>query len=183
MTVFWIDGTVGAYSGIICPTGRVEGTTYDKRNPGSKARWHSIDRLPCLATAAAEPAAPEKPVKKLGKKPKPATVPIVPIIILPDDTAADTSADPTACKEDFVWRKASPQDFVCVTKKSRARVAKENKHADDRVDPDGASGPNTCIEGFVWRDAFDGDAVCVSPEARDRVHEENSLGPSRRVGG
>lgn len=188
-TAFWKDGTVGVYSGTIGSTGRVEGTTYDKSNPGSRARWHSDNRLSCLANASTTPSEPQLPVKKLGKK----KIPQMPLpgydaklpggaesaILTPQDPAVNDAT----CKSGFVWREARPEDLVCVTPKARSRTAKENKRAAKFVDPDGAYGPNSCIEGFVWREAFEGDTTCVPPEIRDVVREENDLGPSRRVGG
>jgi hypothetical protein len=89
---------------------------------------------------------------------------------------------PATCKAGFVWRVARPDDLVCVTPASRARVAEENRTAAERVQPGGgAYGPNTCRSGFVWREAFNGDGICVTPDIRTLVREENRLGPSRRV--
>jgi hypothetical protein len=102
-------------------------------------------------------------------------------------SASQTSADvalaqkPT-CKSGFVWRGARPDDLVCVTPESRARVAEENRTASSRIHPGGgASGPFTCLSGFVWREAFEGDLVCVTPEVRTLVREENQQAASRRV--
>jgi hypothetical protein len=71
---------------------------------------------------------------------------------------------------------------VCVTQKSAARVAEENRTRKTRLQPGGgAYGPNTCRLGFVWREAFPADLVCVTPKIRTLVAEENRIGPSRRV--
>ena len=42
--ITWGNGTAGVYKGTIDEDGFVEGTTYDRRNPGSTARWE-MDRL------------------------------------------------------------------------------------------------------------------------------------------
>ena len=42
--ITWGDGTAGVYKGTIDKDGFVEGTTYDRRNPGSTATW-DMDRL------------------------------------------------------------------------------------------------------------------------------------------
>lgn len=97
---------------------------------------------------------------------------------------ANASATPIAarrCRRGFVWREASPSDFVCVPPESRDRVRQENATARTRVDADGAQGPNTCAAGFVWREAFDGDVVCVAPEIRALARQENNLAASRTV--
>ena len=47
-TIFWSDGAVGAYSGVIGSTGRIEGFGYDKRNPKSRAAWYSQRRMDCI---------------------------------------------------------------------------------------------------------------------------------------
>lgn len=47
--VYWGGNSVGVYTGTIGPTGRIEGTTYDKRNPGNRAAWYSTIRMNCLS--------------------------------------------------------------------------------------------------------------------------------------
>ena len=172
ITAYWRAATIGVYKGTIGPTGRIDGWTYDKSNPGSRARWFSNDRLKCLARADAAPppeasATPGPPAKKgkvLGKK-------------------KSSSANVSACASGYVWRVARPEDLVCVTPAARRRVARENQAAAALVDRKGDYGKNSCIIGYVWRNAFEGDGVCVTPEARDMAAQENQLGPSRRVGG
>lgn len=83
------------------------------------------------------------------------------------------------CASGYVWREASPRDYVCVTPESRARARQENAQAASRVDPNGAYGPQSCRPGFVWREAFDGDLVCVTPEARAQVRQENAQASAR----
>ena len=86
---------------------------------------------------------------------------------------------PRRCRSGFVWREASPSDFVCVAPASRDRVRQENATARSRIDPNGAFGPQSCLAGFVWREAFEGDAVCVTPETRTLVARENAMAASR----
>ena len=40
-TVDWINGTEGAYSGAFDGAGFIHGSTFDVKNPGSFAGWHS----------------------------------------------------------------------------------------------------------------------------------------------
>ena len=53
VTVFWNtiqrSDSIGVYRGQIGPTGRIQGWTQDKTNPGSSAAWHSEERMTCLA--------------------------------------------------------------------------------------------------------------------------------------
>lgn len=79
------------------------------------------------------------------------------------------------CPSGYVWREARASDHVCVTPQSRQRVARENRLAEARRNPNGTFGPLTCISGYVWREAFDGDRVCVEPSIRSLVKEENRL--------
>jgi hypothetical protein len=47
---YWSGGdSVAVYTGTIGPTGRIEGTTHDKLNPGNRAAWHSSIRMNCLS--------------------------------------------------------------------------------------------------------------------------------------
>src|SRR5262245_19785588 len=89
---------------------------------------------------------------------------------------------PPRCKSGFVWREARPDDLVCVTPESRARIAQENAAAASRVQPGGGPyGPATCRQGYVWREAFVGDVVCVTPEVRALVKQENDVQLSRQA--
>lgn len=63
LTVFWADDdSIGVYTGKIDPQGRMEGTTYDKRDPDSTATWISERAAKCLIVesppAPVPPAAP-----------------------------------------------------------------------------------------------------------------------------
>ncbi len=182
----------GVYVGTIDDTGRIDGMTFDKKDASSRAAWHSDRRMNCLVRAAAPkppPIALQNPATDTGKltsrpsgaagairgdRPAPAQPPVV----------AQPAAPPRAvgknCNSGYVHRLARPTDFVCVTAKSQARVATENRTADTRRQPGGgAYGPNTCRSGFVWREAFAGDLICVTPAIRSLVAEENGLAASR----
>ena len=180
-TAYWSSANIGNYKGTIGATGRIEGWTKDKTNPGNGARWYSLERMKCLVTAETEPSSSTKKSKRLGKI-KPKVDPNSAEALQVDQgEIVGTVEGSLTCKPGFVWRVARPEDLVCVTPKARARTAKENTRAAEFVDPDGAYGPNSCIQGYVWREAFEGDGVCVTPKVRDLVLQENSLGPSRRV--
>lgn len=184
----------GVYVGTIDATGRIDGFTYDRRDSTSNASWFSNRRMACTANAeapsAAPAATPPRPapvsqgsdvvpssrnsgvgsVFRTGAAPTPAPVP----------TPAFSEGPSIYCKPGFVWRVARPSDLVCVTPKSRDRVAAENATARNRVQPGGgAYGPNTCRSGYVWREAFPGDLVCVSPTIRELVAKENGLAALR----
>jgi hypothetical protein len=184
LTGYWTGGSVGVYRGAIGATGRIEGWTHDKRNPGSSAPWYSVNRMNCLAREAAasppQPAEPaSKPGKVLGKKQK-----IDPNAaeVLTEQGGISAALDPSPnCASGYVWRVARPDDLVCVTPAARQRVAQENQAAASLVDRGGDYGKNSCIIGYVWRDAFEGDGVCVTPAARDLAAQENQQGPSRRA--
>jgi hypothetical protein len=136
------------------------------------------------AIVPAPKAEARKAIGKAKKQPAPVTeIETSGVLNTNEGIELSSTVDDTACREGFVWRLARSQDLVCVTPKSKARTAKENKHAAKYRDPDGAYGPNSCIDGYVWREAFEGDSVCVTPDIRDVVRQENSLGPSRRAGG
>ena len=46
-TIYWDGSSVGVYKGTIGTTGRIDGNTYDKRNPQSRAAWYSSARMKC----------------------------------------------------------------------------------------------------------------------------------------
>jgi hypothetical protein len=47
VTVYWGPSSVGVYEGTINAQGRITGTTYDQRNPKSRAQWNSDILLAC----------------------------------------------------------------------------------------------------------------------------------------
>jgi hypothetical protein len=182
MTTYWSSNSIGKYVGTIGPTGRIEGFTFDKRNPVSKAQWHSKTRLDCLdsASASATPPPPAKKSKVLGKK-KPAFDPKKSSVEETGPIAATVPA--SGCKPGFVERLTRPEDNVCVSPEARARIQQENDEAEFYIDPNGAYGPNSCMAGYVWRDAYNGDGVCVTPVARETAKDENRAASSNRIGG
>jgi hypothetical protein len=257
----------GVYVGDIDGTGRIDGTTYDKRDSTASATWFSNRRMDCRAgitvptpwqSGATPLPRPESlPPRKVpdrttevltappgwtpgplrtapkgikGQEPRPNNVGAVTAIkavttpgtvpaYLPAEplqnpskgikgaeprasnlggvaaikavTTAPQAAPPAIlpaasstdiCRQGYVWRGAGPNDRVCVTRQSAARVAEENRTRAERVQPGGgAYGPSTCLASLVWREAFAGDGVCVKPEIRALVAEENRVGPSLRV--
>jgi hypothetical protein len=181
--IYWQDGSVGAYTGEIAPSGRINGETYDRFHSNNRAQWYSKGVMKC----AAAPAETNKSTRVLGKRtPQPQTGdaprPLSPswasgVEAASGITSAMGSAD--VCKSGFVWREARPSDHVCVTPDSRRRVAQENRTAASRRDPNGAYGPASCKQGFVWREAFESDTVCVTPEVRAEVSEENRVAATR----
>jgi hypothetical protein len=68
----WDGAGAGEYSGYITPKGLIAGNTTDLSNTSSRARWSGDYRYPAkykVAAAAPAPAAPSKPLNKLGKRP------------------------------------------------------------------------------------------------------------------
>jgi hypothetical protein len=49
LKAYWDNNTIGVYSGTIGPQGRIEGTTYDQRNPQTRAEWYSDRTMKCLS--------------------------------------------------------------------------------------------------------------------------------------
>jgi hypothetical protein len=196
----------GLYTGRIDTSGRIAGTTYDVNRPWSNALWHSDRPMNCPSRTASVasplsplPAAPVRLDSDLAPTPvhvqskaKGGSVGAIFATprLVPDSAppAPAPAAVPTPgstrsdCKPGYVFRKAGLSDRVCVAPQSAARVAQENRSAQERIQPGGgAYGPNTCRLGFVWREAFPADLVCVTPEIRALVAEENRIGPSLRV--
>jgi hypothetical protein len=199
----------GVYLGTIDATGRIDGTTYDKNDSTSSARWYSDRRMNCLARVVAPPPPPVAQPIPLPPQPvgdynsgvltsgrgslgssvfasssraAPAPVPAAAPAPMPTPIAVPFPANGfgTTCKQGFVRRSARATDLICVTPASRDRVAAENRTKASRVQPGGGYyGPNTCRSGFVWREAFVGDLVCVTPERRSRVAQENQIAATR----
>jgi hypothetical protein len=193
----------GVYVGTIDATGRIDGTTYDKRDATSSARWYSDRRMNCLARAgapvapaAAPPAPPlvvptgtsdvltpargSKAASVFAGTPRPAPAPAPVPAPAPAASPAPVAATGSHCRSGYVRRHAGAPDRVCVTAGSRDRVAAENRTRASRVQPGGgAYGPATCRSGFVWREAFAGDLVCVTPDVRAFVRQENQLAATR----
>jgi hypothetical protein len=83
---------------------------------------------------------------------------------------------PETCAEGFVWREATPEDKVCVTRSRQREVARANRSGSRLL---------TCPSGQVHRMAASrpgvdrGDWLCVSPAERALVREENAAAYSR----
>ena len=73
----WSSGSTGIYRGKVGAQGRIEGSTYDKGAPGSKANWFSPTLMKCQGANETGPV----PIKRTGKAsvPMPATPPPRPI--------------------------------------------------------------------------------------------------------
>jgi hypothetical protein len=97
-------------------------------------------------------------------------------------TAPEYTWAQDTCRQGFVWREASPGDYVCVTPETRAEAAQDNSQASARREPaGGAYGPNTCLSGYVWREARQGDLVCVTPKTRAQAASDNAQASARRA--
>jgi hypothetical protein len=80
------------------------------------------------------------------------------------------------CRQGYVWRRATADDHVCVTPKTRDAVADDNATADERRRPGGG---DACLEGYVWRFAYSTDHVCVTQQIRDETLRDNRLAASQ----
>jgi hypothetical protein len=88
----------------------------------------------------------------------------------------------TICKSGYVWREATPDDGVCVTRFVWKRTRIENRQAAQLREPNGgAYGPDTCKQGYVWRETIPSDRVCVLPRIRAEAAEDNRQADSRRA--
>jgi hypothetical protein len=72
-SVYWQvggGGAVGEYRGTINPRGRLEGDTYDKMDPHSRAGWHSNETGgKCADSGVAPQSAPASPVPVKPREP------------------------------------------------------------------------------------------------------------------
>ena len=101
--------------------------------------------------------------------------------IVPNRPCAAGVTASAACKPDFVWRMAGPEDRICVTPESRARAALDNADAANNIDLDGSCAKDPDGGRLLWREAFPGDVVCVTREIRQLVRAENRTAASRRA--
>jgi len=98
----------------------------------------------------------------------------------PKDDSAHVVKPTDQCIAGYVWREATPDDHVCVTKQTHEQTVEDNMLAGSRRDPKGGPyGADTCLEGFVWRAVFDGDHVCVTKATRAQVLLDDRDGPDR----
>lgn len=98
----------------------------------------------------------------------------VSISVVSTDTAAGTAeievrnSRAQVCIYGSMPRNATATDDVCVTHARRGEVARENRAAAARTQPNGQ-----CKQGYVWREATPTDRTCVPPASRDAVRAEN----------
>jgi hypothetical protein len=76
------------------------------------------------------------------------------------------------CARGYVWRKAFPDDAVCVLHASAARAAADNRRAESRRQPDSGES-HSCKPGYVFREAGPHDQVCVTPDTHTQTALEN----------
>ena len=101
LEISW-EGGGGMYNGKIGGDGRIQGTTYDRNRPSSKANWSSSAPMNCAPNAAAGPKPTPRVIKSTGKaKVVPPVVPptATPINKLkikdPESTSAVNAPAPT----------------------------------------------------------------------------------------
>jgi hypothetical protein len=74
LQIFWQDGSVGVYNAKFLPSGRLDGTGYEKKTPNITHMWHSQNPLKCGAaqqvSTAKSPQPPPKPIKRSGRAQK-----------------------------------------------------------------------------------------------------------------
>lgn len=79
------------------------------------------------------------------------------------------------CRTGYVWREATPGDFVCVSVHQRYDAGLQNQAGRYNRQPGGgAYGRDTCRQGYVWRETYPGDHVCVTPSEREAARRENA---------
>jgi hypothetical protein len=84
------------------------------------------------------------------------------------------------CLIGYVWRKAFPGDYVCVTPATYAQATADNAAAVSRIQQSGgAYGPYTCVQGYVWRQVVPDDYVCVTYAVRSQAAYDNSQARNR----
>lgn len=130
-----------------------------------------------MACAGSDPPKADVP------SPPPATQPKSP----PCTITQHVSKRSNTCLKGYVWREASPTDYVCVlpwvkqqAKLDNEQAAKRRVLSGYRVTPMGSPyALSTCKQGFVRRQAYPGDDVCVTPATRAQVVQDNNMAKSR----
>ncbi|MEU1312665.1 RICIN domain-containing protein [Streptomyces cinnamoneus] len=84
--------------------------------------------------------------------------------------AAALVSGPDTCVPGMVWRKARPNDLVCVTQLSHAAILQQNAEAPAHTRADGS-----CTFNWVWRRATPLDRVCVSPTTAGIVRQQTAV--------
>ena len=104
-------------------------------------------------------------------------IPVVTVIPSPTGTIGDPGVP---CLQGYVWRKAYPGDYVCVTPANRSQAAADDAAALSRVAPGGGPyGKYTCAQGYVWRQVVADDYTCVTPAVRAQASYDNSQANNR----
>ncbi len=170
-------GSVGSSTGdatvtsrAIAPAGRgsagrgltVSGTGSPSALDAGQAGSHSTGGRDALSAGSIRPAVPPRSLHlpSAGARSGP----------------AGTIGDPgVRCLQGYVWRRAYPGDYVCVTPGTRAQAAIDNAAAASRV----ASGGYACQHGYVWRQVVPTDYVCVTPGTRAQAAADNAQANNR----
>jgi hypothetical protein len=97
------------------------------------------------------------------------------VMTAPLTTEAATPQQARWCKQGYVWREATPNDYVCVRPSQRTQARSDNAHASERWLP----GSYVCRQGYVWREARPNDYVCVTPSVRAQVRYDNAHAAER----
>ncbi|MFI7067319.1 hypothetical protein ACIBL3_40435 [Kribbella sp. NPDC050124] len=93
-------------------------------------------------------------------------------------TGNATGSETGTCLDGFLFRRATPDDTVCVTPDERVTIQQQNAaHVRAHL----ATANGTCVNGYVWREAVPGDRICVTPAERTAAQRLNEL-HSDRVG-
>lgn len=91
-------------------------------------------------------------------------------------TGNATGSETGSCLSGYLFRRATPDDTVCVTPDERALTQQQNAaHIRAHL----ATATGTCVEGYVWREAVPGDRICVTPEERTTAQRLNELHSER----
>ncbi|GHC53492.1 RICIN domain-containing protein [Streptomyces cinnamoneus] len=122
-----------------------------------------IMAVAALDTAGASPRTPQA----AGKG---AAAPAGVAAAAPAGAAAALVAGPDTCVPGMVWRKARPNDLVCVTPLSRAAIQQQNTEAPAHTRADGS-----CTFNWVRRQATPLDRVCVSPATAKIVRNQTAV--------
>jgi hypothetical protein len=78
------------------------------------------------------------------------------------------------CVAPYVWRGATSNDKVCVTRDAMTRATTENTNASYPIQ-------ETCPSPLVWREATPDDHRCVPVDIRTLVSQENAAAAGRTV--
>jgi hypothetical protein len=100
--------------------------------------------------------------------------------LISKNSSSPSTASAQDCIPGYVWRLATPEDHVCVTRETHLQTLQDNELSGSRRENGvGPYGADTCKVGFVWRDSFNGDHVCVTPQTRKQVALDNQQAPVR----